>query len=261
LSSIRRITFALVTVVAVSATLLALRPAAAAPGDLDPSFGAGGTVETQISTDAFVTGLAIQADGKIVAGGNAYPGGVVALARYEPNGQLDTAFGSGGIVTGPVLGNVQALALQPDGKILLAGNGSDSNTRRAFFSITRYRPDGSPDAAFGSDGLVRGPDGGADSLALQADGRIVVAGTEPEDYAFKLVRLNADGTLDSTFGSNGSVRTLLGYAASASAVVVQPDGRILAAGASVPGNPPPPPPPPPAPPPPPPPGPRLCRGG
>lgn len=254
MSSVRRITFALVAVVAVSAALLVLRPAAAAPGDLDPSFGAGGTVETQISTDAFVSGLAIQADGKIVAGGIAYPGGVVALARYEPNGQLDSAFGSGGIVTGPVV-HVRALALQPDGKILLAGSSSDSSSRRGFFSVIRYRPDGSPDATFGSDGLVRGPDGGASSLALQTDGRIVVAGTEPEDYAFKLVRLNADGTLDSSFGSSGSVRTLLGYSAAASAVVIQPDGRILAAGASVPGNPPPPPPPPPAPPPPPPPGP------
>ena len=135
---------------------------------------------------------------------------------------------------------------RPDGKILLVGNSSDSNTRRAFFSIARYRPDGSPDATFGSDGLVRGPDGGANSVALQADGRIVVAGTEPENYAVKIVRLNADGSLDSSFGSNGSVRALLGYAASASAVIVQPNGRILAAGASVPGNPPPPPPPPPA---------------
>jgi uncharacterized delta-60 repeat protein len=254
--SIRGNVRALVGVSAVLPILVVLAPAGAAPGDLDPSFGAGGTVETQISSQALVKGLAIQADGKIVAGGNAYPpSNAVALARYELNGKLDTAFGSGGIVTGPVFGTVQALALQPDGKILLVGNGFDSNTRRAFFSMIRYRPDGTPDATFGSDGLVRGPDGGADSVALQADGRIVVAGTEPEDYAFKLVRLNADGTLDPSFGSNGSVRALLGYAASASAVIVQPDGRILAAGSSVPGNPPPPPPPPPAPPPPPPPGP------
>ncbi len=143
-----------------------------------------------------------------------------------------------------------------DGKILLVGNSSDSNTRRAVLQH-RPLPTGRKSSTPRSDpnGLVRGPDGGANAVALQADGRIVVAGTEPENYAFKLVRLNVDGTLDSSFGSNGSVRALLGYAASASAVIVQPDGRILAAGASVPGNPPPPPPPPPAPPPPPPPGP------
>ncbi len=254
--SIRGNVRALVVVSAVLTILVVLAPAGAAPGDLDPSFGVGGTVETQISSQASVAGLAIQADGKIVAGGNAYPpGGMVALARYEPNGKLDTTFGSAGIVTGPALGNIQALALQPNGRIVLVGSSSDSNTRRPFFSIIRYRPDGSLDTTFGSEGLVRGPDGAADAVALQADGRIVVAGTEPEQYALKLVRLNADGALDSSFGSNGSVRTLLGYAASASAVIVQPDGRILAAGARVPGNPPPPPPPPPAPPPPPPPGP------
>jgi uncharacterized delta-60 repeat protein len=251
LSSVSRITFALLVVVAVSGTLLVLSPAGAAPGDLDPTFGSQGTVETQIATGGWITGLAIQLDGKIVAGGIAHPADF-ALARYEANGSLDRDFGSGGIVTGPP-GNARGLALQPDGKILLAGNRVLSP--RSFFTIARYRPDGSLDSTFGSDGVVTGPDGGADALALQADGKIVVVGTEPESYAFKLVRLNSDGTLDSSFGSNGSVQTLLGSVAEASAVIVQPDGRILAAGASAPGNPPPPPPPPPAPPPPPPPGP------
>ena len=257
MSSVRRIAFALVTVVAVSATLLVLRPAAAAPGDLDPTFGSAGTVETQISTDGFITGLAIQADGKIVAAGNTYQPSALGLARYQPNGELDGTFGSGGIVTGPP-GNMYGLALQPDGKILLAGNRFVST--RSFFSVARFQPDGSPDATFGSDGLVTGPDGGASALALQADGRIVVAGAEPEDYAFKLVRLNTDGTLDSSFGSNGSVQTLLGSAAGASAVIVQPDGRILAAGASVPGPSPAAAPAPRTPSPPPPPGPRRNPG-
>lgn len=257
--SFRRIALALAVSVAVSAALLILRPAGAAPGDLDATFGSGGIVVTPIGSSARASDLAIQPDGKIVAGGTAsLPSGPFfvssfALARYQPDGRLDTSFGSGGIVTGPCCG-ASALALQPDGKVVLAGSTSRAN-RASFGIVSRYGPNGSLDDTFGSGGVAEGPDGGFADLVLQPDGKIVAAGTAPEAYAFRLARFNLDGSLDPSFGSGGSVQTLHGYSASASAVAVQPDGKIVVAGSTVPGNPPPPPPPPPAPPPPPPPGP------
>jgi hypothetical protein len=114
LRSIRRIAFALVTAVGVSVALLVLTPAGAAPGDLDPSFGSGGEVETPIGSNALVRGLAIQPDGKIVAGGVSSLPGAFTLVRYETNGALDASFGSGGISTGPCCGAF-AVQLQADG--------------------------------------------------------------------------------------------------------------------------------------------------
>lgn len=258
MGSLRRTTFAVAVAATISAVLLVLRPAAAAPGHLDTTFGSGGTVDTAIGTTAYATDVAVQPDAKIVAGGtssvatgNGYLSSF-ALARYQPDGRLDAGFGAGGVATGPCCGAF-AVALQPDGKILQAGFSGRAN--RAAFAVTRYRSDGALDGTFGSGGVALGPDGGAEGLTVQPDGKIVVAGTATEAYAFNLARFNADGTLDQGFGSGGTVQTLLGYAASAQAVVIQPDGKIVTVGASVPGNPPPPPPPPPAPPPPPPPGP------
>lgn len=108
--SFRRIALVLVVATTTGVALLILHPAVAAPGDLDPSFGAGGTVETPIGTTASATGVAVQSDGKIVAGGtssvrsgNNYLS-AFALARYLPNGTLDASFGSGGVSTGPAVG-------------------------------------------------------------------------------------------------------------------------------------------------------------
>jgi uncharacterized delta-60 repeat protein len=256
--SFRRIALALVLATATSATLLILHPAAAAPGDLDTSFGSGGTVETPIGTTSHATALLVQPDGRIVAGGTSWVrrgnslDSSFTVTRYLPDGRLDAGFGSGGVATGPCCG-ASALALQPDGKIVQAGLSSRDN--RPVFALARYRLDGSLDGTFGTAGVVIGPEGSARDVAVQTDGKVLVAGTETNVYALRLVRLNPDGSLDATFGTDGIVRTLLGSKASAEAVVVQPDGKIVAAGVSVPGPPPPPPPPPPAPPPPPPPGP------
>ena len=215
--------------------------------------------DTPIGSSGGVSDLVIQPDGKLVAGGSsAVPGSTFTLARYSSNGALDASFGSGGIAWGPE-GVGRAIGLQPDGKVLLAGNRFIlERGYRSYFSVARFQPSGSVDSDFGSGGTVIGPEGGAESLAIQPDGKIVAAGTGPvtyPPYAFELVRFYVDGTLDMSFGSEGILQTPLGYAAAAHDVVLQPDGKIVAAGASVPGIPPPPPPPPPAPPPPPPPGP------
>jgi uncharacterized delta-60 repeat protein len=260
----RRTVGALSVVVGLFAMLVVLGTASGAPGDLDPTFGSGGTVDTPIGASSRVSGLVIQPDGRIVAGGtSSVPVGQswdnrFTVARYGTNGALDASFGSGGVTRGPE-GGAHAIGLQPDGKIVLAGNRFILERGfRAYFTVSRFQPSGAVDTGFGSDGAAIGAEGSADSLAIQPDGKIVAAGTGGSTYpgyAFAVMRFNGDGTPDPSFGSEGSVQTLLGYGAAARDVVLQPDGKIIAAGSSVPGDPPPPPPPPPAPPPPPPPGP------
>jgi uncharacterized delta-60 repeat protein len=231
---------------AASAALLILRPAAAAPGDADRSFGSAGTVETTIGTESAATELALQPDGRIVVHGSSRPGGST-LARYHPDGRLDAGFGVGGIVTGQH-SFTSGLALQPDGKILIGTQLSGQRT-----ALLRYERDGTLDPGFGSGGLATGPRGGARALAVQPDGKIVAVGTAADAYAFQVARFNTDGSPDTGFGTGGAVQTVIGYSAVAATVALQPDGTIVVAGDSISGTPRPPPPPPPAPPPPPPP--------
>ena len=247
----KRVVVVLVLAGVVSAVLLVLHPAAAAPGELDPTFGTAGTVTTPIGKDALLTALALQPDGKIVAAGTSDSS--FALARYSPSGLLDPGFGSGGTVSGP-RGNGAAISLQADGKILFGGGQFiESRGARVYFTLARFQPDGRLDTSFADGGLFTGPEGRVSDVAVQSDGKILLAGASA--YGFELVRLESDGTPDTGFGSAGAVHTLHGANAGASAILVQPSGKIVAAGASTPGTAPPPPPPPPAPPPPPPPGP------
>jgi uncharacterized delta-60 repeat protein len=225
---IARSTGVLVTVLA----LLGVSTSLAAPGDLDPSFGTGGIVETAIGSAAMANGVALQPDGKIVLAGMSYPGGIT-LARYTPDGALDTGFGVGGSVTGPE-GAATGVALQADGKIVVVGRLNDTDSD---FALVRYRADGSLDTAFGSGGVATGPAGDARALAIQPNGRIVVAGygadpAEQDSIVFILARFSSDGSLDAGFGSSGVVRTRIGLRAGAFAVALQSDGRILAAGFS-----------------------------
>jgi uncharacterized delta-60 repeat protein len=205
--------------------LLTLVPAGAAPGDLDPTFADDGIAQVQIGWGSQATGLVLQPDGKIVVGGWTSDSHT-ALARYLPDGRLDSGFGSEGIVVGPS-GQAYSMALQPDGKILLAGWGANGNF--GFFMV-RFLADGSLDTTFGSHGIASGPAGAAVGIALQPDGRIVLAGNDAGDR-FVLARFDAAGSLDPSFGTNGVVRTRIGEGSSgASSVVVQPDGKIVAAG-------------------------------
>ena len=201
-------------VLALSAfALLVVGSAKAAPGVLDPSFGTGsGEVTTPIGTSAGADAIVVQPDGKIVAAG-----GVVqsdssqdfALARYEPDGTLDPTFGSAGIVQSPA-GTASAVALQPDGKIVAAGTASSQ------IRVVRYNTDGSLDQSFGSGGVVTTAAGAfgsdAKALVLQPDGKIVVGGdsSDGSETQFALVRYDANGSLDATFGSGGVVTTQVG---------------------------------------------------
>lgn len=216
-------------------TLSANAPsAAAAAGDLDTSFGGNGKVLTWSARadSALASGVAIQADGKIVAAGRAEGprvGEAFALTRYNTDGTLDATFGGDGKVLTPG-GTASAVAIQTDGKVVAAGEFSGG------FALARYKPNGTLDATFGGDGRVRSrlAAGGAfaTGVAIQSNGRIVAAGTSfaLEGAGFALARYNTDGTLDATFGGDGKVRTRFAGNALADALAVQSDGRILAAG-------------------------------
>jgi len=221
----------------------------AAPGNLDPSFGTGGIVTTPITTsgtfDANAYAIAIQPDGKLVTAGLSYSynsnftvlTSVFALARYNTNGNLDTTFGNGGIVTtaiGATDDTAQAVVIQPDGKIVAAGNSdastSDSSAYR--FALVRYNSDGTLDPTFGNGGIVTtvvGANAGAFGLALQG-GKLVAAGFS--DNRFAAVRYNADGSRDSTFGIGGIVTTPIGVNDTARAVAIQSNGKIVVAGST-----------------------------
>ena len=203
--------------------------------DLDPGFGNGGRVITDVSGRYDeVRALAIEPDGQIVAAGVAGTGSTqdFALARYNTDGALDHSFGVGGAVITDFSGasdEAWAVAIQPDGKIVAAGVADGD------FALARYNADGSLDSQFGIGGKITtdfGGDDRANALALQRDGKIVAAGVAAR-LDFALARFNADGTLDATFGSEGNVRTdFSGKSDSAFAVTIQPDGMVVAAGST-----------------------------
>ena len=219
-------------------------PVVAADGDLDTSFGTGGKVVTSfLGQDDFVRSIAIQSDGKIVVAGETKNGTYdeFALARYNPDGTLDTSFGNSG---GKMITNsnnngdhARSVAIQSDGKIVLAGAGD--NTGNDDFALYRYNTDGSLDSSFGTGGKVFTAVGSGNdfaySVAIQTDGKIVVAGYSNQDFA--LVRYNTDGSLDTSFGTGGKVTTEVGSGtARAYSVAIQTDGKIVAAGYSTSGN-------------------------
>jgi uncharacterized delta-60 repeat protein len=194
-------------------------------GALDPTFGSGGIVTNSIGPTTNWNGAAAVAiypnagtanDGEIVAAGNGagnqsgpnYVDGF-AVARYQPNGTLDSSFGSGGEVTTRLTSTVSRandVAIQSNGKIVAAGYAQNPNGSKAF-ALVRYNLNGSLDATFGSGknaGIVLGITGVAESLAIQADGKFVVAG---ESGQFALLRYNTNGSLDTTFNGSGKVLT------------------------------------------------------
>jgi uncharacterized delta-60 repeat protein len=136
-------------------------------GSLDPAFGAGGKVTTDFGSYDQAYGVAIQTDGRIVAAGSTNVNADFALARYSPDGTLDSSFGTGGKVITDLGGDndqANAVAILGDGKIVAAG-----------FGLARYNPDGSLDPTFGTGGTVTTAIGAFD-MAIQADGKIVTAG-------------------------------------------------------------------------------------
>lgn len=224
--------------------------AQAAPGDLDPRFGSGGRLRATFGGIAGVNALARQADGRLIAagtnrrdyreGGGAY---TVALLGFRPDGSPDRSFGDTGQVEVPGPGGgitANDVISQPDGKLVTVGADFLSPVGDRAFLLMRFNRDGSIDQTFGSSGRVVTDFGQprADGLALirQPDGKLVAAGMagDQNSTAFALARYNADGSLDTSFAAGGRLVTRFRLdRATATALVRQPDGKLVVSGSDV----------------------------
>jgi uncharacterized delta-60 repeat protein len=250
------------------AYLLCMASLEANGGDLDTTFGTGGVVVTNIATvlsqspeNCRINAIALQTDGKIVAGG--FTSGILgnfALARYNADGTLDSSFGTGGVVVtniATVLSQsaqncqILSIALQTDGKIVAGGSTSGVFSN---FALARYTTDGTLDSSFGTGGVVvtnvatvlsLSPQNcSISSIAVQTDGKIVAGGQLNSGvilghFSFALTRYNTNGTLDSSFGTDGAVVTNIATVLSQSpqncfinSIALQTDGKIVAGGES-----------------------------
>lgn len=212
-------------------------------GSVDATYDGDGVVSTAVGGDSSsARAVVVQGDGKAVAAGWVGASQGFALARYDTDGSLDGSFGGGTIVTGVGLSGdlVNAVVTQPDGKTVAAGQSYDYARSDGDFVVARFDQNGSLDATFGGDGIeITDIDDydEARALALQADGKLVVAGSAGHQTAFALVRYGPDGSLDGSFGTGGKVTLDVGgFNQSANAVAVQSDGKIVVAGSSSTGS-------------------------
>jgi len=223
----------------------------AAPGDLDPSFGNAGLVTTSITNVPYydlARSMKVQADGKIVVSGwilePMEEGDYITsyfLARYNPDGSLDSSFGNDGKVVGSPFTSAERvgtdIALRADGKIVAIGY-QPAIASGFGFALNRYNADGTPDISFGTGGRVVTPFGtgcaGVDHVVVQPDGKILVTGTVSEcqnSDAYTIFRYDADGSIDGNFGTNGRVVTQIGTGNSKiGETLLQDDGKILLVG-------------------------------
>jgi len=215
-----------------------------ANGSLDTSFGGTGKITTVVATTNSLNAVAVQRDGKLVLAGQCNVSGAFAFCarRYNADGTPDNAFGDGvtGLAHTPMGSGssaATAMVVQPDGKLVLVGR--CTGVVNVDFCALRLNADGSPDLSFGTSGKVitaiSTQGNGIDSpkaVALQPDGKLVLAGecAGASVNDFCALRYNANGTLDLTFNGTGWVKVHVGAAATtngASAVVVQPDGKLV----------------------------------
>ncbi|MEP6786909.1 MAG: CHRD domain-containing protein [Acidobacteriota bacterium] len=220
-------------------------------GMLDATFGTNGVLSTAVGPGNDVAqAVAIQSDGKIVAAGFAFNGSNndFAIVRYNPNGTLDDTFdgnsgnGNGIILTpvGPSDDEAFGIVLQPDGKIILAGQ--TRNPSNEDVAVVRYNTDGTLDTTFDGDGRVIIPIGAgndlARSVAVQADGKIVLVGngSNATNSDIAIIRLESNGSLDTSFdgnsgNGNGIVTVPVGAGNDQGYVAaIAGDGKIVVAG-------------------------------
>ncbi len=217
-------------------------------GTLDSTFGVGGFINSPSLTN-FPTnrnirpgGIAIQADDKIVIMGfqqsDAFGNGFW-VARLLQNGAADTTFNSTGYLD-LFFGSEQTfgkcIKIQLDGKIIVAGHSGNIGQN---FAMARINPNGTLDTTFGSNGKVEttftGTESGANSIAVQPDGKIVLGGwtsSSSGPYDFGMIRYNINGSVDTTFGINGKVITAIvnGNSETITKLLLQSDGKILVGG-------------------------------
>ena len=216
--------------------------ALAQDGSLDLSFDSDGKVTTDFGDIDGAYDVVLQPDGKIIVAGTGATGAAFILARYNSNGTLDNTFdvdGKQSTVFGGKGDFGHSVALQSDGKIVLAGYTTILGVRKDF-ALARYDNNGTLDNSFGTGGKVKdsaGFENTAYALAIQSDGKIVVTGTSSsysstvgDYYRFVLLRYNINGTLDNSFDGDGKVLCDSGSIRDAFATVIQTDGKIIIAG-------------------------------
>lgn len=213
-------------------------------GVLDVSFGNNGIVRTISTHEAF--DMAIQNDGKIIVAGSIYMGSGnddMAVARYNADGSLDNSFGSNGIVNIDFNGgndDASSVAIQSDGKIVIAGRAQNASNNNSDIAVIRLNSDGSPDNSFATTGKYQLDVDGyafdyALDIALHTDGKIVLVAMAGTDMFAKtaIIRLNTNGTLDNTFDGDGIIKPFSFGSFTLSslyAVTIQSDGKILIGG-------------------------------
>jgi uncharacterized delta-60 repeat protein len=197
-------------------------------GLLDKTFGLDGIATVDFGGDDFGASIARQANGRILIAGRSTTAGAV-VARVRTNGELDPDFGGDGrVIVGT--GSLSTVLVQPDRKILVAGNAMGSER----MTVTRLKTNGTPDPTFDGDGTATVDFApladAANDAALQPDGKIVLAGSTQNTGEIAVARLNANGSPDATFGTAGKAAVDFGEAAFGSAVALQSNGRIVVAG-------------------------------
>jgi uncharacterized delta-60 repeat protein len=214
---------------------------AAGAGSLDGSFGNGGFATVALGSWVGAAAVVVQPDGKIVTAGEGDlgSGNVIVSTRMTASGALDPTYGNGGIVTVDINGGAgvdsgAGLALQTDGKIVIAGGGRYGTYGPITFAAVRLTSSGALDPTFGTNGVTTVPIGTAsiaiaNAVVIQSDGKIALAGTALTSHnQFVAVRLNANGTLDNSFGTAGI--STLSPAGGAWGLALQGDGKLILAG-------------------------------
>lgn len=218
------------------------------PGSLDTSFQGGKVLVPVGGTDAYAYAMAAQPDGKILIAGTSHDhAGDFSVLRFTRDGELDSSFGSGGVVTteiGQSADVARAIAVDEMGRIVVAGSANSASTGLDF-AVVRYLADGELDSSFGSRGktLVSFGDDAdtAYSLLLQSDGKIVVGGESSRGSSqsgvdFALLRLDADGKPDESFGDAGLVTSSIAKLSARDSIyalalqTIAGEERIVAAG-------------------------------
>jgi uncharacterized delta-60 repeat protein len=216
-----------------------------ANGNVDDSFGEKGFIVTKISDGKDVAeSVTIQNDGKVVIVGttNHKPTTDIILVRYSENGIIDNSFGIGGFVTTDINSSLdvgKAVSIQQDGKIVVSGFTHAKN--KFYVTLLRYKSNGDLDPTFGKSGIVatdiNGRRGKMD-MVIQSNGKIIVVAPSEvnNSHHFTVLRFNANGSLDKSFGNNGVTKTIIGNYSEAESVALDANGNIIVAGTTELGN-------------------------
>jgi uncharacterized delta-60 repeat protein len=245
------------TLACASLICLGTAPAARAAATLDPGFGIDGIATTNFGGVDYGNGVVVQADGKVVAAGYRTSSGSTWYdfigERLEPDGTaLDNDFGplGGGFVTpisdGQANDYGEEAALAPGGKIVVAGYTIPEGGHTGSLAVARYESDGDLDPTFDTDGKAihsLTPEGEFEqyyAATVQADGKILVAGSVRFDSAgpieLAVVRLNVNGSLDTSFSDDGVARVLVGTQSQGTHIRLTSGGQIVVGGFAVSGG-------------------------